>query len=98
MYVPPASAAESSTMPALYIVSCSSVEHWMSPVAQPAPKNTPFQAECTTTENHPLPLAHVLRLKKSDGRTNSQLPNASCATSRFGVLKMCSTAHSAPVT
>src|SRR5215208_8421535 len=45
----------------------------ISPTRHPRVKKNPFQAECVSIANQPFPLIQVLRLKKSEGITNSQL-------------------------
>src|SRR5215210_5719090 len=52
---------------------CSVNLQGISPTRHPRVKKTPFQAECVSIANQPFPLIQVLRLKKSDGITNSQL-------------------------
>jgi hypothetical protein len=69
------------------LMSLSIAVHVNSPTEQPAAKKIPFQAECVITENQPLPLTHVLKLKKRDGSTKSRLPNARLLIESVSVLK-----------
>jgi hypothetical protein len=80
------------------LMSLSVAVHVNSPTEQPAVKKIPFQAECVITENQPLPLTHVLRLKNRAGSTKSKLPNARLLTESVSVFKRCIPTHKAPVT